>query len=306
MRYGSTDHEYELVEGWASLPEGEEFVDVASLCVEDGRLWVLCRGERPVMTFDAGGERLSHWGAGEFSPRPHGMALAPDAVYCVDDGANAVREFTRDGDPVATVEREPSATGVRDVPDIFERIASIEQSAGPFNGPTDVAVGPDGDLFVTDGYGNARVHRFAPDGTLRDSWGAPGPGSGEFRVPHAVEWATGRLWVVDRENSRVQTFSPDGEFLGALTDLVRPTDVCVTDDAVYVTELCRRVSVFSHDGDLLARWDNGDHPGEDPLFLAPHAVAVDARGDVYVGEVAETYAGVALGADAVRKFRRVA
>jgi hypothetical protein len=73
---------------------------------------------------------------------------------------------------------------------------------------------------------------------------------------------------------------------------------------VYVTELCRRVSIFTLDGELLARWGNEGHAPESPLFLAPHTVAVDSRGDLYVGEVSMTHAKVDKGARTLQKFAR--
>src|SRR5581483_8410615 len=84
----------------------------------------------------------------------------------------------------------------------------------PFNHPADVTVAPSGDIYVADGYANSTVHRFAPDGTLRRTWGRPGRGPGEFTTPHAVRvHPDGRVIVADRENDRVQVFSPDGEYL---------------------------------------------------------------------------------------------
>ena len=309
MTFGDGDHRYELVEDWARLPAGESFRDVASVRIDaDDRVFVLNRSDRPVMVFDPGGERVATWGEGEFSDRPHGMGIGPDGnVYCTDDGAHTVTGFTPDGEPLLTLgrENEPSDTGYRDVEDSFERLASITRAAGPFNRPTGVAVADSGDIFVADGYGNARVHAFGPDGELRRSWGSPGPGEGEFRLPHSIGVdGEERVWVADRENSRIQIFDADGTFLAQWRDLIRPTDLCVDGGTVFVSELCNRVSVFTVEGELLTRWGNAGHAGEEPLFLAPHAVAVDSRGDVYVGEVSFTYAGTDRGARTIRKFER--
>lgn len=310
MRYGSGDHEYELVDGWADLPEGETFLDVGRICVrENDEVLVLNRSERPVMVFDETGDRLSTWGEGYFSDRPHGMGLGPEGnVYCTDDGNHTVRKFAPDGELLMTLgtEGEPSDTGFRDVPDLFERIASIARGAGPFNRPTGVTVFDSGEIVVADGYGNARVHAFGPEGDLVRSWGEPGPGPGEFRLPHSIHHDDeGRIWVTDRENSRIQIFDADGEFLTEWTDLIRPTDLFIDGETVFVTELCKRLSVFDVDGTLLTRWGNERHPVDDPLFVAPHAVAVDSNGALYVGEVPYTYENVDLGARTVQKFERV-
>ncbi len=309
MSYGSGEYTYDLVPGWAKLPEGASFRDVGGVCVDgDDRVLVLNRGGPPVMVFDATGERLSSWGEGHFSDRPHGIGLdAEGNVYCTDDGNHTVRKFSPEGELLSTLgtEGEPAETGYRhESTDLFERLASIDRAAGPFNGPTGVAVSPAGELFVSDGYGNARVHAFDPEGEHLRSWGEPGPAPGEFRLPHSIERdGDGRLWVADRENSRIQVFDADGTFVAEWTDLIRPTDV-VVDDAVFVSELCRRVSVFTTDGELLARWGNEGHPVDDPLFVAPHAIAVDSNGDLYVGEVSYTHKGIDRGARTLQKFER--
>ncbi|MFB6170662.1 MAG: peptidyl-alpha-hydroxyglycine alpha-amidating lyase family protein [Haloarculaceae archaeon] len=310
MRYGSGDHTFELVDDWATLPAGDSFIDVGRICIDgNGDVVVLNRSESPVMVFDADGTRRETWGEGQFTDRVHGMCIdAAGDVYCTDDGNHTVKKFTPEGELLLELgtEGEPSDTGFRNVADLFERIASIERGAGPFNRPTGVTVPDTGDIFVADGYGNARVHRFDPTGDLRDSWGAPGPNPGEFRLPHSITHDDrDRLWVTDRENSRIQLFDTDGTFLAEWTDMLRPTDVAIHDGAVYVAELCKRISVFTMDGELLTRWGNGDHPTDDPLFLAPHTLAVDSAGDLYVGEVAYTYADTDRGARTVQKFERV-
>jgi sugar lactone lactonase YvrE len=162
-------------------------------------------------------------------------------------------------------------------------------------------------MYVVDGYGNARVHRFTAKGDLISSWGEPGPGPSQFRLPHNV-WVDkdSRVWVVDRENHRIQIFREDGKFLTQWTDLFRPTDVCIKDDLVYVSELCRRISIFNLDGTLLARWGNESHAPDQPLFVAPHTLVVDSRGDLYVGEVSFTHAKTDKGPNTVQKFVRKA
>lgn len=310
MQYGSDNHVYELVADWADLPDGDSFVDVGRVCV-DGRddVLVLNRSGRPVMKFDAGGNVLSSWGEGYFSDRPHGMCLGPEGdVYCTDDGNHTVRKFSPEGELLMTLgtENEPSETGHRHAPDIHERIASIAQSAGPFNGPTGVTVLDSGEIFVADGYGNARVHVFGPEGDLIRSWGEPGAGPGEFRLPHSIHHdEENRIWVTDRENSRIQIFDADGEYITEWTDLIRPTGLAIDGETVYVAELCRRISVFTVDGELLTRWGNGDHPGDDPLFVAPHTIEVDSNGDLYVGETSYSYADVDRGVRTLQKFERV-
>jgi sugar lactone lactonase YvrE len=202
---------------------------------------------------------------------------------------------------------------------------TIARPAGPFNRPTNLAVGPKGDLYVSDGYGNCRVHQFSPTGELRRSWGVPGTGPGQFHLPHGIAAAAdGRIFVCDRENDRIQIFSPDGEYLGAWTDTQRPTHLVFDGEGrAYVSELWwhkgqtsqrhgpiqearyGRVSVYDPAGRVLARWGSAEAcaPGS---FAAPHGLAVDSRGDIYVSEVTWTFAvsrgHVAAGCHTFQKF----
>ena len=139
------------------------------------------------------------------------------------------------------------------------------------------------------------------------SWGEPGPEPGQFRLPHSIFIdRRDRIWVPDRENHRVQIFDDKGNYLTQWTDLIRPTDVFIDEeDTVYVSELCKRVSIFSIDGRLLARWGNENHEISDPLFLSPHAVAVDSKGALYIGEVSKTHGKLDRGARTIQKFARI-
>jgi DNA-binding beta-propeller fold protein YncE len=260
-----------------------------------------------VIVYDQRGRFLRSWGEGEFTYRTHGISIGPDdTVYCTDDGNHTVRRFTPDGKLLMTLGtmNRPSDTGYDG-----KSTLTVSRPGGPFNRPTNLAVGPRGDLYVSDGYGNCRVHRFSPTGELRQSWGTPGQGPGEFYLPHGIAVdADGRVFVCDRENDRIQIFSPDGEYLAEWTDTQRPTHL-VFDRAgrAFVSELWwhpgqtsgrhgpiaqarpGRVSVFDRDGRLLARWGGPDACAAGS-FAAPHGIAVDSRGDVYVSEVTWTFA----------------
>jgi sugar lactone lactonase YvrE len=309
MLYGQGNYRYELVQGWAKLPADESFMDVGGVCTDpNGRVYVLSRTEYPITVFDRDGKMVSRWGKGVFA-RAHGSCIGPDgSIWCTDDRNHTVSKFTPDGKLLKTLgtKDQASDTGYHDAADLFERLASIAHGGPPFNRPTGVAFAPSGEIYITDGYGNARVHRFGADGQLISSWGEPGPGPSQFRLPHhlCVDRSS-RVWVVDRENSRIQIFREDGMFLAQWTNLFRPTGVCIDkDDIVYVSELCMRVSVFNMNGELLARWGNDGNKGEDRLFVAPHVITVDDRGDLYVGEVAMTHAKLNRGARTLQKFAR--
>lgn len=309
MSYGSGKYTYELTKEWAELPEGQSFLDICGLAIDgQDRVYILNRSDHPIMVFDRDGNLLSTWGEGHFN-RAHGSCIGPDnSIYCTDDRYHLVSKFTLEGKLLMTLgtKNQPSDTGYRDVPDLFERIASITRGGPPFNRPTGVALSSSGELYVSDGYGNARVHKFSPEGALLFSWGEPGPAPGQFRLPHSVRVdKEDRVWICDRENSRIQIFDGRGEFLVQWTDIIRPTDVFIDEDGtVYVSELCKRVSIFTIDGELLARWGNESHHVDDPLFIAPHDIAVDSKGDLYIGEVSFTQAKVDRGAKTIQKFIR--
>src|SRR5262249_8024461 len=188
-------------------------------CDSQDRVYVFARGPRPVLVFERDGTPVTSWGAGVFV-RPHGLFVGPDdTVWCTDDHDHTVRAFTREGRLLRTLgtSRRPSDTGATSIDS-----RTIRRAGPPFHYPPTLAVGPGGDLYVSDGYGNARVHRFAPDGRLLQSWGEPGSGPGQFHVPHglAVD-QDGTVYVADRENSRLQLFTAGGVYRGEWTDVAR-------------------------------------------------------------------------------------
>lgn len=300
---GTAPFQYVVQEAWAKFPaEGPFGEAVAVACDSRDRVYVFLRGPRPVQVFTADGTQVGSWGEGVFV-RPHGIFIGPDdTVYCTDDFDHTVRAFTTDGTPRFTLGKSgrPSATGATSVD-----YRTIQRSGPPFHYPTNLALGPTGDLYVADGYGNARVHRFAADGSLLQSWGEPGSGPGQFHVPHGIAVdAEGIVYVADRENSRIQRFSATGEYRDAWTDVARPCQLYIDRAGwIYVAELGfragrwpgtgaaqpgetgGRVSIFDRQGKLHARWGGGDHPCAAGDFFAPHGIWVDTRGDVYVSEV---------------------
>jgi sugar lactone lactonase YvrE len=200
---------------------------------------------------------------------------------------------------------QPSDTGYS--PEGRSNLLSIKRGGGPFNRPTRLAVAPNGDLYVSDGYGNARVHRFSADRQLIQSWGEPGSEPGQFNLPHSVWVHTdGRVFVCDRENDRVQIFSLSGELLTIWTNVTRPGDLWIDkDDHVFVGEMAwntdethldgrpfaesrlPQMSVRDLNGNLLTHW-GGDDPCAPGGFASPHGICIDSRGDLYVGEVTHT------------------
>ncbi len=310
MIYGSGDFTYELVDRWAKLPEGWSFRDIGGIATDrKDNVYVLNRSPHPVMVFDKNGKFLSSWGEGQFT-RPHGTYIARDGtIYCTDDGNHTVTQFTPEGRLLKALgtKDKPSDTGYVQQADLAKSLASITHGGGPFNRPTGVAQSSSNEIFVSDGYGNARVHRFSPDGKLILSWGQPGTGPGQFNLPPNVTLdKQDRVWVPDRENNRIQIFDIKGKFLNQWMGLLKPTDIKIDDEKgiVYVSELGLRVSIFTLDGKLLSRWKSEEKNPQTDLFVAPHAIAVDSRGDIYIGEVSMTHSKVDKGSKTIQKFAR--
>jgi len=302
---------YRAVTGWEQLPPGYSHPDVAAVAVDSkSRVYLFCRAEHPVMIYERDGRFLGSWGEGVFSMRTHGITIGPDdSVYCVDDAGHSVRKFTPDGKLLMTLggnDGRPSDSGYDGT-----NLTTVTRGAPPFNRPTNLAVAADGDLYVSDGYGNARVHRFSATGKLVASWGEPGTGPGEFMLPHGIAVdQSGDVFVCDRESDRIQVFNRDGKYLRAITEVQRPTQIVIARGRMYVSELGwragqrsfrsgpierdlpSRVSVLDANGNVLARI-GGPDPCAPGSFCAAHGIAVDPNGDIYVAEVTWTIGGKA-------------
>ncbi|WP_274630790.1 peptidyl-alpha-hydroxyglycine alpha-amidating lyase family protein [Arvimicrobium flavum] len=275
---------------WGRLPDGWDYVEVAGVGVDVAdNVYVFNRGEHPVIVFDREGNFLRSWGEGVFS-RPHGLHVGHDGmVYCTDEGDHTVRKCTPEGRVLLEI-------GLPNQP-------SPHMSGLPFNRCTHTALSPEGDIYVSDGYGNACVHKYAQEGKHLFSWGAPGIEPGNFNVAHNIVCDDlGIVYVADRENHRVQRFDGNGRYLGQWNNIHRPCALCATrgSNPVFIVgelgpsmpvnvrtpNLGLRVSVLDQDGNTIERFGKGV-PGRGPEhFIAPHGIAVDSRGTIYVGEVA--------------------
>ena len=289
---GDGKYRYEVIADWAKLPDGWEFLDVAAVAIDSkDRVYVFNRGQHPMIVFDREGNFLRSWGEGLFK-RAHGIHIGPDeSLYCTDDGDHTVRKCTLEGKVLLTI-------GVPEKPSGY-------MSGQPFNRCTHTALSPRGDIYVSDGYGNSRVHKYSPDGKLLLSWGEPGCDPGQFNIPHNIcSDPDGWVYVADRENHRVQVFDGNGKYESQWNNMHRPCGLCMEPHrhpVCYIGELGPtmpvnrevpnlgpRISIVSHKGELLGRL--GDVRAGQALnqFIAPHGMAVDSRGDIYVGEVSYT------------------
>jgi len=291
-RLGEGEFVYEVAVDWGELPDGWTLGDVAAVAVDRAdRVYVFHRGAHPLIVFDRDGRFLCSWGDGVFN-QPHGLHIGDDdMIYCTDTGDHTVRKFTLEGTLQLTI-------GIPGEP-------APPMSGRPFNRCTHTALSPKGDIYVSDGYMNARVHKYTPDGKLLLSWGDSGSLPGQFYIPHNLCCdSEGWVYVADRENHRVQVFDGNGKYEAQWNNLHRPcglymhntrNPVCYIGELGPVMGVNRnspnlgpRVSIVDHQGKLLSRFGDA-HAGTAPTaFLGPHGLAVDSRGDLYVGEVSWT------------------
>ncbi len=259
---------YRVERPWGDLPVGRGLVsDVA--CDARGHVFVLIRRDTyvdsdapAVIELAPDGNRLAAWGGREVADG-HMLALALDGrVFVVDRDAHQIVVFDRHG-------KQIGALGERHTPN------------APFNHPSGVAIAPWGDVYVADGYGAHRIHRFAADFTPLGTWGEPGAGPGQFSTPHSL-WCTedGRVLVTDRENDRVQAFDRNGAFLDAWGGYYRAMDVFENASGIYVTDQVPRLSLLAPDGSRIGVCR--------PVLNGAHGVWVDTAGRIYLAELNPT------------------
>jgi DNA-binding beta-propeller fold protein YncE len=337
----TTSIRFEVIPDWEKVPSDPnlQHEDVASVATDSqNRVYLHTRHGDRVSVYDKDGNFLNAWGDGVFG-NAHGITIGPDdSVYCTDNRDHVIRKFTLDGKHLQTLgSGKPSDTGWErrnSEPTKIHHNEFVARAAGPFHACCNMSIAPNGELYVADGYGNARVHRFTPGGELIQSWGEVGTGKGQFHLVHGiVVTRDGKVVVCDRENDRLQIFTLDGQYLDMWTDVQRPCSVAEGKDGLlYVAELWRpvepgqgsfvhgygtedlpgRVSVYDPKGNLVARWGaSTTDRAAAGNFIAPHGLCLDSEDNLYVGEVTGTYAvrakrmGPEVAWHQVQKFRRV-
>jgi len=274
----SGDHCYRFRRNWAKPPRWWDFGDASrpgtpQTCVKgavaaNGDVYVLARAAHPVMVFDAEGGFVSAWGEGAFSSFVHGMTIDRSGhVWITDAGLHTVTQHAPDGKRLRTLGTPNAAS-----PTLYGK---------PFNMPTGVAFTSTGELFVSDGYGNRRVHCFSPEGELKHSWGGPGDGPGQFALVHFITAdAEDRLYVCDRENHRIQIFAPTGELLAVWTGFVMPSDLAFGRDLIYVAA-ADGVSIWTMDRRKVAHFGR-DEPFDGAFNV--HGIWLDADETIYLAQ----------------------
>ena len=280
--------EYVVDPDWPKRPE--EFgprAAVPGVAIDrEGRIWCVERCETPVQIYSPAGDLVGSWGRGQFKG-VHSIRFDGEGnVWIADFQDHAVKKFTPDGKLLLTL-GTPGEPGEDDT---------------HFNRPTDIAITPKGDLFVSDGYGNRRVVHFDAQGKFVKAWGGFGSAPGQFVLPHMIVVdSRGVLYVADRNSGRIQLFDQEGQFLGLWDNLIMPWGLWISpQDELWVCGSSpqwwrkggeypppkdQMFMRFSTDGRLQQLWTvpvGTEQPGACDWV---HCVAVDAEGNLYAGDI---------------------
>ncbi|HSG72511.1 MAG TPA: peptidyl-alpha-hydroxyglycine alpha-amidating lyase family protein [Planctomycetaceae bacterium] len=261
---------FEAAPNGLTLPEGLTLGPCSAVDIDSqGRLFLFHRGPQPILCFDRDGKFVRSWGD-DLIRKAHGLRIdKDDNVWVTDIGHQMVFKFSSMGKLLLGL-------GQLDKPG---------DGTDQFNQPTDIAFGPDGEFYVSDGYGNSRVMKFAASGKFLSSWGRKGKGPGEFNLPHSIVIdAKGRILVGDRENDRVQIFDSEGTLLEIWPGFAPYGMEFNADGVLFVADgRANKVLQLDATGKVVSSWGSkGNGPGE---FDLPHMLAVDPSGSLYVAEV---------------------
>ena len=294
---GNGKYKYEVDRDW--LRKKPKFWNLGQ-CADVGidshdNVWLFSRSKHPITYWTNDGDFIGSWGNsgdqyGEFKV-PHGLYVdSQDKIWLADHQTHLITKHDHDGEILLEL-------GIYGYASIT--INTTGGNGDPFNNPTGVALSSDGKIFVSDGYGNRRVHRFSDKGVLEQSWGEAGINPGQFSILHKVGVdLSDNVYICDRENNRIQIFDTNGQYLKQWDDLAGPGDIYFTDDNLaYVVEQGggNGVSIWTDSGDLITRWR-----GDSDACVAAHGCAVDSKGNIFVAEIGEEGAG-----QRVTKFTRL-
>jgi peptidylamidoglycolate lyase len=288
---------YGVVHGWPQLPPDFVLGQVSGVAVDShDHVFVFHRAENSwaadkthpiaspaILCFDgASGKLLASWGQNQFVA-PHGLRVDHrDHVWVTDTALHQVFEFSHDGQLLLQL-------GTARTPGL---------DAAHFDKPTDVGFAPDGNILISDGYGNSRIVRFSADGQFLSDWGHKGNGPGEFDTPHSVVVdSRGLVYVADRGNSRIQVFDSEGHFQKSWSsaELGRPWGLALgSNNRLYVvdggdaradqpSQGHEQILALDLSGKILMKWSRfGNYDGQ---IYWGHDIAVGKDRAVYVGDV---------------------
>jgi sugar lactone lactonase YvrE len=313
---------YHLEEGWPTLPasmNGGHWGELIRADIDPkGNIWVFhrcfntepagsatCVGrtDPPILEFDPSGKLLTSFGSGMFA-FPHGFTVdAQGNIWASDANASetVLGLSAKDANGVVRGQQVFKMNQAGKVLMTIGKEGVAGNGPDTFDQPSGIAIGPNGDIFVTDGHGkNDRVVKFSKNGKFIKAWGHHGSGPGEFDQPHdiSIGGSEGHVYVADRSNSRVQIFDQNGEFIAAWTQFGRPSAVYVSkDDTLYVSDsqsnstvnpgFLRGITVGSaKDGSLRAFIPDPDLAQADVNRISgASGIVADDKGTIYAADV---------------------
>lgn len=255
--------------GFLRFPEDVQLAAVSAVAIsKEDRIYVLHRGEPPLVEFAADGKYVRGWGQAMFKV-PHGLRVdAADNLWTTDNGNHVLRKFTPEGKLVATLGSEGKPGGGKD----------------GFRAPDDLVFDSQGNIYVADS-GNGRIVKLSPDGAYLAEWGKKGKGPGEFATAHGLAIdKDDRIYVADRGNKRIQVFDTSGQHLADWTGFGNPFGLIVIGDEVLASEgdihkIFHLDRLAASPGRIVAQWGNAE------TLKLPHLMAVDSKGTLYIAEV---------------------
>lgn len=294
---------YELIPEYGNFPGEYEFTMYSGgSCDRDDNLYLLTRDqEHPVVMLDPDGNFVESFGRGLFK-EVHSIFASPEnTLLCTDTALHVVRELSANGELIRDFGNlgVPSDSGYDQ--EIWRRMMrqgkivatdlafdkgwsfwmaaqTIKRAAPPFNRPTGVCVGPKGDMFVSDGYGNAAIHRFGPDGRLIRTWGGPGDEPGKFYIPHSLcVDKLNRVWVGDREANSIHVFDEDGNILAYMNEnLYQPTALWANEEHIFAAERGGGLTIFGYDMEVQAQLGFYNSP------IRAHGMCGNSKGELFL------------------------
>jgi sugar lactone lactonase YvrE len=281
---------YHEVEGWPQLPANLKLGAVISVDVDaKGNVWVFHRNQPPILEFDPSGKLLTSFGTDMFV-QPHGMTIDRQGNLWVTDAQD------KDGKGQQVFKFSPQGKVLM----TLGKAGVAKEGPDTFNGPSDVVIAPNGNIFVSDGHvanANGRIVKFSKDGKFIKAWGKKGTGPGEMDTPHSITMdSRGRLFVADRGNSRIQIFDQDGHFLAEWRQFGRPSGVFIDKkDNIYVVDSQSNATLnpgfkrglrvgSAKDGKVTALVPFIEPDSDKNNNAGMEGVSADAMGNIYVGE----------------------